>query len=190
MSYDISLIDSKTHKIMELPVGVFACSRNIYAEFDETTGTFYQVPQKEAVINITYNYADYYYEVCKGDQRFYKDNENLGIRAIYGKTAKGSIPLLKYMIENIKKTYQNEDGTWKISDRTKPYALDTHGNKITDLMEIALQGLDIREDYYQISEGDTSDYWEETAANAIIPLQTMLIFATVLENEDCIWCGD
>lgn len=190
MSYDIKLTDSQSHVVMELPAGMFVRSGNICAEIDEITGDFYQVPQKEASVNITYNYSGYYYEACEGDQRFYNDGKNLGIRAIYGRTAKESIPMLIDMIERIKKRYQNADGSWKLGNRTRQFAINAKGEKIIDLYEIMLQGLTPVVEHYQVSEDDTSDYWEETAANSIIPLQTMLIFAVNLEDKDCIWNGD
>ena len=44
---------------------------------------------------------------------------------------------------------------------------------------------------YQISEGDTSNYWEETAANALIPLTDMLNMALYnINNKDAVWHGD
>lgn len=41
---------------------------------------------------------------------------------------------------------------------------------------------------YDISEGDTSDYWMDTAANAIRPLHQLIALAKM--RPDCIWDGD
>ena len=187
MSYDIELTDSRSHVVMELPAGMFVRSGNICAEIDEITGDFYQVPQKEASINITYNYSGYYYEACDGDQRFYNGGKNLGLRAIYGKTAKESIPMLMDMIERIQKRYQNADGSWKLGNRTRQFAINAQGEKITDSFKIFRQGLTPIKERYIVSEGDTSNYWEATAANAIIPLRIMLFFAVNLEDKECFW---
>lgn len=40
--------------------------------------------QREAHVNITYNYARYYYDATEGDVRF---EQGSGIRGLYGKTA-------------------------------------------------------------------------------------------------------
>lgn len=42
---------------------------------------------------------------------------------------------------------------------------------------------------YTISEGDVSNYWIATAANAIRPLSDMLVMATDnLLESDVVWC--
>ena len=41
---------------------------------------------------------------------------------------------------------------------------------------------------FEVSEGDTSDYWMDTAANAIKPLYQLLALAKM--RPDCIWDGD
>lgn len=187
MSYDMHLVDSKSHAVMELPVAIFIPAGNIYAEFDEITNEFYRIPQREASINITYNYAGYYYIACEGDRRFYNGDENLGIRAIYGKTAKESIPMIKDMIAHIQRKYQNADGSWKLGNRTRQFAINAQGEKITDSFKIFRQGLTPIKERYIVSEGDTSNYWEATAANAIIPLRMMLFFAVNLEDKECFW---
>lgn len=48
-----------------------------------------------------------------------------------------------------------------------------------------------KDEKYSVSEGDTSDYWEATAANAMIPLMDMLNMAlTNMNNPDAVWDGD
>lgn len=40
----------------------------------------------------------------------------------------------------------------------------------------------------EVYEGDTSDYWKDTAANAIRPLYQLRTLAVM--RPDCIWDGD
>lgn len=92
MSYDITLKDPVTHEIIE---------------FDEPHqmkgGMFAVGGTTEAWLNVTYNYAQYYYDATEGDDRFfgqlwYDKPKNLGIRGIYGKTGAESIRMLHDMI--------------------------------------------------------------------------------------------
>ena len=41
---------------------------------------------------------------------------------------------------------------------------------------------------YEVDEGDTSNYWLATAANAIKPLHQLIALAKM--RSDCIWDGD
>ena len=44
---------------------------------------------------------------------------------------------------------------------------------------------------YMVNEGDMSDYWQATAANAIKPLQDMIVMATDnLTEKGIVWDGD
>ena len=113
MSYDIYLKDPVTKEVIE---------------FDEPHqmkgGMFAVGGTREAWLNITYNYANYYYDATEGDDHFfgklwYDEPKNLGIRGIYGKTGAESIPMLQDMIERIKKMPDEEcddpdvTGYWK-----------------------------------------------------------------------------
>lgn len=132
MSYDISLCDPVTHAVIEINDPHFMRG-----------GTYQVGGSTELWLNITYNYARYYYESTK---------EDTGIRGIYGKTGLESIPILNDMIEHIKNRYQDENGNWVES------------------------------------EGETSNYWDETASNAIKPLYQLIAFAKM--RPDGIWEGD
>ena len=112
MSYDITLKDPVTHEIIE------------FDEPDQMKGGMYAIGgTREAWLNITYNYANYYYDATEGDDRFfgklwYDEPKNLGIRGIYGKTGAESIPMLQEMIERIKPMPDEEcpadcKGYWK-----------------------------------------------------------------------------
>lgn len=144
MSYDIYLNDPSTGEVSKvnsfLMTGGTVPCRNV-------NGQLFQDEQTDAWINITYNYAKYYYAVTEGDERFAHTGSasgevDYGIRGIYGKTGAESIPLLQLMIDRIHDRYIYSDGKW----------------------------LDER-------EADTSDYWAPTAANAIRPLRQMISLA-------------
>lgn len=144
MSYDIYLNNPETGEVSKvssyLMTGGTVPCRNV-------NGQLFQDEQTDAWINITYNYAKYYYAVTEGDERFAHRRSDsgevdYGIRGIYGKTGAESIPLLQLMIDRIHDRYIYSDGKW----------LDEQ-------------------------EMDTSDYWKPTAANAIRPLRQMISLA-------------
>ena len=88
MSYDISLID---------PVS----KETLCAEFEhEMTGGTYAVGgTKELWLNVTYNYADWYYKPgVFGPTK----EESKGIRTIYGMSGSESIPVLQKAISALK----------------------------------------------------------------------------------------
>ena len=58
--------------------------------------------------------------------------------------------------------------------------IDAFINKITPFREEEVE--------FEVSEGDTSDYWLDTAANAIKPLYQLIALAKM--RPDCIWDGD
>ena len=41
---------------------------------------------------------------------------------------------------------------------------------------------------FEVSEGDTADYWLATAANALKPLYQLIALARM--RPDCVWDGD
>lgn len=150
MSYDITLNDPLTGEVSKvssfLMTGGTVPCRNV-------NGQLFQDEQTDAWINITYNYAKYYYAVTEADERFAHRRSasgevDYGIRGIYGKTGAESIPLLQLMIDRIHARYIYRDGKW----------LDEQ-------------------------ETDTSDYWKPTAANAIRPLKQMISLAEQCPNS-------
>ncbi len=181
MSYDISLIDRNTKHSLKMNTPQFITGGTIPAEIDPTTGKLVHAKQISTEINITYNYSNYYYEIYKN-----------GIRELYGKTAKESIDMLNHMIKSILNKYKVND-EWIISERTSKELYDEDGNKIKDPIGAILHNIKYttKEIKYTISEGDTSDYWEATAANAITPLYSMLHMAVEhVDNTDAVWDGD
>jgi hypothetical protein len=81
MSYDIYLQDPVTKETLEFP------------KHHITGGTCQMGGSSEAWLNVTYNYAPYYYRLM---------DEKKGIRVLYGMTGAESIPLLKKAIGALK----------------------------------------------------------------------------------------
>lgn len=87
MSYDISLCDPVTKETLTMD-----------APHQMRGGTYALGGTDEMWINITWNYAKWYYM----DGVFGKEgDENKGIRTIYGLSGAESIPVLKHAIETI-----------------------------------------------------------------------------------------
>ena len=168
MSYDIWLNDPVTNQRIEFD-----------SVHDMRGGTYALGGTREAWLNITYNYADYYYEVFDED----------GIRHIYGMTGAESIPVLRIMIDQITNRYQ-KDGQWISTMRTKARFLDENGNEFRDIVEAVRSGREYKTEEYEVevSEGPNEDYWEDTAANAIRPLHQLIAMAQM--RPDGIWGGD
>lgn len=206
MSYDINLIDRDTGKTIHLPFKHTMIGGTYEADYDESTGQVIPKPISEAWLNITYNYSSYYYEATEGDPRFAHDEVSAyyadgtegemkteyGIRGIYGKTGHESIEMLNDMIRRIKDKYK-KDGEWITTEREEvKYFLNNTGEEI-EFYDI------IRNEYAEnqyhsevckvhVYEGDDSDYWKETAVNALKPLYKLLTMAKL--RPDGIWDGD
>lgn len=192
MSYDISLKDPVTKKTIELNEPHFMQG-----------GTYAMGGTKELWLNITYNYSHYYYEATDKDPRFAHDEVSCyysdgtkgpieteyGIRGIYGKSGAESIPMLEDMIRRITEKYQ-KNGEWIETERTKARWYDENGNEVEDPFHMILQGKNVTKEEYtvMVSEGDTDDYWEATAVNAIKPLHQLIAMAKM--RPDGVWDGD
>lgn len=170
MSYDISLCDPVTKDTLEINEPHFMRG-----------GTYAVGGTTQLWLNVTYNYANYYHEAFNG-----------GIRSIYGKTGAESISILSDMIAFIEEKYKDSNGEWIISNRKKNLYFDSDENPIDSgqALMLALKGKAVlsKEETYTVSEGDTSDYWESTAANALRPLYQLLTFAKM--RPDGVWKGD
>ena len=138
MSYDIYLNNPETGEVSKV---------SSFVSYKTVDGKLVQDEQTEAWVNITYNYAKYFYAVTEGDERFAhrrsaSGDVDYGIRGIYGKTGAESIPLLQLMIDRIQERFIYSDRKW-----------------------------------FAAQEIDTSDYWTSTAAYAICPLRQMIRLA-------------
>ena len=86
MSYDIYLADPVTREPIELEEAHYMRG-----------GTYALSGATEAWLNITYNYANWYYRPGV----FGETAENRGIRTIYGLSGAESVPVLKKAIETL-----------------------------------------------------------------------------------------
>ena len=178
MSYDISLNDPVTGKVANVP-GHLMHGGTYRADYHPETGTFTPALNTDADLNITYNYGRYYYEV-------YPEQ---GIRTIYGMSGYDSIAVLEKMIAYIDEKYKRS-GEWITTKREKTVYYDSNGEEV-DFDSIILGKKEyVRDEKIEIDvwEGDTSDYWLATAANAMKPLYQLIVLAKM--RPDCIWDGD
>lgn len=127
--------------------------------------------------NITDNYSAYY-------------NEMGGIRAIYGKTGKESLSMLRAMRDNIRAKYYNDElGRWKfVLKKKKVPIVDGEVLRTYELFNIDPELVEWKEVEYVCDEGETSDYWEPTALNAMEALEELIRMAE--ECPEGIWDGD
>lgn len=125
MSYDIWLEDPVTHETLELEEAHYMRG-----------GTYAMSSTTEAWLNITYNYAGWYYR--PGVFAKTKKDSN-GIRTIYGMTGAESIPVLKRAIEKL------ESMTTDISEKERRkcekqgvtgYWVPTRANAIRPLYQL------------------------------------------------------
>lgn len=192
MSYDITLNDRVTGETLHVNNPHFM-----------TGGTYAVGGTTELWLNITYNYAHYYYEATDGDPRFAHDEVSAyhsdgttgpvvteyGIRGIYGKTGAESIQMIKDMIARIEERYKKND-EWISTKRTKTKYFDEHGTEQEDAYKLIIYGKSYTKQEYEIevNEGPDENYWEPTAGNAIKPLYQLLAFAEM--RPDGVWDGD
>ena len=195
MSYDIRLNERATGETILLPIKHMMIGGTYRADYDEKTRSFSPAATRDACLNITYNYSRYYYEATEGDDRFYgvedwndEGYHNCGIRGIYGKTGLESIPMLKDLAARIESKYKR-DGEWITNRRKETIFRDADG-KERHPVELLVHKMDYTKEEVEIdvNEGDTSRYWDETAANAIKPLYQLLVFAEL--RPDGVWDGD
>lgn len=135
MSFDVELLDPVTKECLKLPYKHVMTGGTYQADYDPSIGTFSPMAIQEAELNITYNYAKFYFEAAEGDQDFYGERdepgqvENCGIRAINGKLAADSIPMLERLIQRITEKYPGLE--------TDPdYWAPTPGNAIKPLYQL------------------------------------------------------
>ncbi|MCI8976206.1 hypothetical protein D5282_02570 [bacterium 1xD8-48] len=178
MSYDIYLKEPVTGETAKVP-GHLMTGGTYMADYHPETGTFTPALNTDAHLNITYNYGCYYCEIY----------EEEGIRSIYGLSGVDSIPILEKMTSFLNEKYKKK-GKWITTKRKTTIYYDRNGNKIDDILVLLHKPADVRkeETELEVNEGDTSDYWLATAANAIKPLYQLIALAKM--RPDCIWDGD
>lgn len=179
MSWDFDLKDPVTKEVLELPSEHLMTGGTYRASYDENTGKFSPMPIKEATLNVTYNYSRYYYEALK-DTKYNED----GIRCLDEMPAVDSISVLTTMIKNIEDNYK-VDGEF-ISTQRKRWFKDEYG---LPYEQFTPRYNDISSEPYEkittVDEGNTKNYWEDTAANALKPLYQLLTMAKL--RPDGVW---
>jgi len=177
MSYDIYLKDPVTDEVANVP-GHLMIGGTYQADYHPETRTFTPVLNTDAHLNITYNYGCYYREAYEN-----------GIRKIYGMQGVDSLSVLENMISIIINKYKEND-TWIITKRTKTIYYDKEGNELENMLVFLKQKVPATEEIieYEVNEGETSDYWLPTAANALRPLYQLIALAKM--RPECIWDGD
>ena len=86
----------------------------------------------------------------------------------------------------------DSNGEWLTTERKRIQYLK-NGKEVNNPIHGILHGevYEKIEETYYVSEGDTSKYWEPTAANAILTLETMLVMAVDnILDENIVWDGD
>ena len=195
MSYDIYLIDQISEETIKLPIRHLMIGGTYRADYKSETKTSTPAAIADAWLNITYNYARYYYEAAENDERFYgvgdyreKKHRNLGIRGIYGKTGMESLPMLDDMIARIEMKYK-KNGEWISTKRVNKIYRDSDGNTC-HMPDVFLHKEKYTEEEIEteVWEGPNDDYWMSTAANALKPLYQLRVFAGL--RPDGVWKGD
>ena len=103
MSYDIYLNDPDTNEVI------------VFDEKHNLSGGTYEVGGcDEAWLNVTYNYSKHFYRFI--------DKEK-GIRFLYGKTGKETIPVLNRAIESLKDDFS--DDYWNPTEGNAKRALQS-----------------------------------------------------------------
>ena len=97
--------------------------------------------------------------------------------------------MLEKMIAFLNEKYK-KNGEWIRTKRQKTIFYDENGNEIDDIADLTNRIKPVRKEEieYEVNEGDTSDYWMDTAVNAIKPLYQLIALAKM--RPDCIWDGD
>ena len=192
MSWDFSLKSPVTDETLTVEPH-FMYGGNVKVEYVD--GKPVKLPNDLAELNVTFNYSTYYYEAA----RSFKDiTETGGIRDLDGMFAVDAIDFINKLIEYIENKYR-PNGQWIEGTRTRfLYDIKGYGNDLPfkDYFEWKIKQKDKtkeelselvehKEISYTVSEGDTSDYWEVTAANALIPLYQLRALSKM--RPDGLW---
>ena len=124
MSYDIYLTDPVTREPIELEEAHYMRG-----------GTYALSGTTEAWLNITYNYANWYY----GPGVFGETADNKGIRTIYGLSGAESIPVLQNAIktlESITEDISDEERREYERQGATGYWIPTRANAIRPLYQL------------------------------------------------------
>ncbi len=189
MSYDISYFSKETHnnpeqrKLVEVS-HFMAEGGTIQAEFID--GELVPAMLTECQINVTYNYAPFYYKHL---------DEELGIRWLYGKTGSEVKERLEKAILPLG-IVRNTSPFWQIDTRYTigqifekaqlPISEEKHAEylKVEDWDVHADKDLLVRAGYLR----NGGSYWKPTPGNAGYVL--MRILTWIIQNPDGVFDGD
>lgn len=187
MGYSMCMVDS-SGKVVSLRKSIQQYGSVIQVDMDMNP-----VPLETAETNITYNYATYFYEATEGDDRFLVGGINGGIRGIYGKPIPEAQAMVSTMIERIRRKYTDKKGKWLTKTVEDNHYYDQYGCEVT-VEKYLFRSLEdpIRKvsNTKVISEGDTSDYWMATAANAVKALNKLIEIMANCDDPNAVWEGD
>lgn len=175
MGLGLMLVEKETGELGLLKKPIMKISSNVAAKL--INGKLVQAEEQTAECTITYNYFKYYEEA-----------ENGGLEFLDGLTGAESKPILEEMISKIRNEYY-KNGEWLPNIREKVLYLDENG--IEREYDVLTMSSKEQKRYKKViqpvlfSEGDTRNYWEATAANAIRALEQLVLFAD--ELPDYIW---
>lgn len=178
MSYDCSLNDPVT-------------GEQLTVDFNHQLfgGTYAIGGTNELWVNVTANYGGYYSEATDGDKRWLvreREEDRYELPGLAGHTGAESIGMMKDCIRKIEAKYKDSLGNWLVGNRKKRIFVHKKTHKEVEWPNnMDFDNYDEKIIEYTVSEGDTSDYWEETAANAISALYKLIALAEL--RPDGVW---
>lgn len=213
MSYDLYLRDRVTGGCLQVPGhlmygGNIRCAeRGGVLVPDVTTEAYLNI-----TYNYSRYYHEAFPGASEDMERHSEDAERYGIadpdggiRSLNGLTGVQAVPLLNEMIRRIKARYKDIEGwvdtrrqeVWYQS-RKDPSVRKDPTDMFVELIRLKRDGLtdaqagehiDARWEKHEstvlVSEGDTGDYWKDTAANAIRPLYQLIALSQM--RPDGVW---
>ena len=197
MSYDIKLVDRETKKPYKIDKQIVDSG---VIEVKEYNGILIPNEEVDAYINITYNYADWYYLAFDRGERYYnsirdmsyvpdyadtdREGRGYGIRSIYGMTGERSIVELDYVIEKL------EDGKWHPEfDITEDDLVEDYIDRVNEWNSLPEEEKRYLADMKIVpTKYELDDYYTSTRSNALKPLYQLKRLAEMIPEG--IWMGD
>ena len=213
MSYDLYLRDRVTGECLQVP-GHLMYGGNVKCRSvdgmlvpDVTTDAYLNV-----TYNYGRYYSEAFPALKENGGRHGEDakkygitDDDGGIRSLNGLSGVQAVPFLEEMVRRIESKYKDFEG-WIDTEREKVwYESRRNPNVKKDPTDMFLEYLNLKKDGLSdeqvgkhleerwtkrektvlVSEGDTSDYWEATAANAIRPLYQLIALSQM--RPDGVW---
>lgn len=214
MSYDLYLRDRVTGECLKVP-GHLMYGGNIKGHFNEVGEFVPATTEEAYLnITYNYGryYCEAFPGAGDGGDQHEADAAKYGItdvhggiRSLNGLSGVTAVPLLEEMARRIEEKYKDIDG-WICTERQKAwYENKQNPAKKKDPAEMLMEFIMLKRDGLSdeqaakhiderwtkrerkvlVSEGDTGDYWEATAANAIRPLYQLIALSQL--RPDGVW---